>query len=140
DAEDAGEQLEQGRFAGAVGADEAGLVAARDRRAGAFEQGAACDSVGHIGDLEHGRPLIMGGVQAPIAALYNHAMTIANTSGEPRGARDGAPAGAPPESSVAVACLLSLSGGFLDAFTYIGHGGVFANAMTGNVVLMGVKG
>src|ERR1700744_6768357 len=45
----------------------------------------------------------------------------------------------PPESAPAVACLLSLSGGFLDAFTYIGHGGVFANAMTGNVVLLGVS-
>jgi uncharacterized membrane protein YoaK (UPF0700 family) len=45
----------------------------------------------------------------------------------------------PPESAVAIACLLSLSGGFLDAFTYIGHGAVFANAMSGNVVLMGVK-
>jgi uncharacterized membrane protein YoaK (UPF0700 family) len=44
-----------------------------------------------------------------------------------------------PESTVLIACLLSLSGGFLDAFTYFGHGGVFANAMTGNVVLMGVK-
>jgi uncharacterized membrane protein YoaK (UPF0700 family) len=30
------------------------------------------------------------------------------------------------------------AGGFLDAFTYIGHGHVFANAMTGNVVLLGV--
>ena len=45
----------------------------------------------------------------------------------------------PRESTVAIACLLSLSGGFLDAFTYIGHGGVFANAMTANVVLLGVK-
>jgi uncharacterized membrane protein YoaK (UPF0700 family) len=44
-----------------------------------------------------------------------------------------------PESTLVVACLLSLSGGFLDAFTYVGHGQVFANAMTGNVVLMGVK-
>jgi len=45
---------------------------------------------------------------------------------------------APPEAELGVACLLSLSGGFLDAFTYIGHGQVFANAMTGNVVLLGV--
>jgi uncharacterized membrane protein YoaK (UPF0700 family) len=30
-------------------------------------------------------------------------------------------------------------GGFLDAFTYIGHGHVFANAMSGNVVLVGVS-
>jgi uncharacterized membrane protein YoaK (UPF0700 family) len=44
-----------------------------------------------------------------------------------------------PESSLRVALLLSLSGGFLDAFTYIGHGHVFANAMTGNVILLGVK-
>lgn len=34
--------------------------------------------------------------------------------------------------------LLSLAGGFLDAFTWVGHGGVFANAQTGNVVLLGV--
>ncbi len=45
----------------------------------------------------------------------------------------------PPESALAVACLLSLSGGFLDAFTYVAHGGVFANAMTGNIILMGVS-
>lgn len=43
-----------------------------------------------------------------------------------------------PESALAVSLLLSASGGFLDAFTYLGHGGVFANAMTGNVVLLGV--
>ncbi len=51
---------------------------------------------------------------------------------------DASPSSPPPESAVAVACLLSLSGGFLDAFTYIGHGQVFANAMTGNVVLLGI--
>jgi uncharacterized membrane protein YoaK (UPF0700 family) len=33
---------------------------------------------------------------------------------------------------------LAIAGGFLDAFTYIAHGGVFANAQTGNVVLLGV--
>lgn len=38
-----------------------------------------------------------------------------------------------------VAVLLTLSGGFLDAFTYIGHGKVFANSMTGNVVLLAVN-
>ncbi len=35
--------------------------------------------------------------------------------------------------------LLATAGGFLDAFTYFGHGHVFANAMTGNVVLLGVE-
>jgi uncharacterized membrane protein YoaK (UPF0700 family) len=31
-----------------------------------------------------------------------------------------------------------VAGGFLDAFTYLGHGGVFANAQTGNIVLLAV--
>ncbi|HEY8997782.1 MAG TPA: YoaK family protein [Edaphobacter sp.] len=35
--------------------------------------------------------------------------------------------------------LLALAGGFLDGFTYVGHGHVFANAMTGNVVLLGIN-
>ena len=43
-----------------------------------------------------------------------------------------------PEETLRVAVLLSLAGGFLDAFTWVGHGGVFANAQTGNVVLLGV--
>lgn len=42
-----------------------------------------------------------------------------------------------PESTVAAAMLLSFVGGFLDVFTYTGHGGVFANAQTGNVILLG---
>ena len=33
---------------------------------------------------------------------------------------------------------LTLSGGFQDAYTYIGRGQVFANAQTGNIVLLGV--
>lgn len=43
-----------------------------------------------------------------------------------------------PEETAAVAMLLSSAGGFLDAFTWLGHGGVFANAQTGNVVLLGI--
>ena len=34
--------------------------------------------------------------------------------------------------------LLSLAGGFLDAYTYTARGRVFANAQTGNVVLLGL--
>ena len=34
--------------------------------------------------------------------------------------------------------LLALVGGFLDAYTYICRGHVFANAQTGNLVLLGV--
>lgn len=35
--------------------------------------------------------------------------------------------------------ILALAGGFLDAYTYVARGGVFANAETGNIVLMGLK-
>ncbi|KWR91572.1 YoaK family protein [Cupriavidus sp. IDO] len=38
-----------------------------------------------------------------------------------------------------VAILLTLNGGFLDAFTYLGHGNVFANSMTGNIVMLAVN-
>ena len=41
-------------------------------------------------------------------------------------------------NSKEVAALLTLSGGFLDVFTYIGHGKVFANTMTGNVIFLGI--
>jgi uncharacterized membrane protein YoaK (UPF0700 family) len=40
--------------------------------------------------------------------------------------------------SLTNSALLAAVGGFLDGFTYVGHGHVFANAMTGNVVLLGV--
>ncbi len=40
--------------------------------------------------------------------------------------------------SVRLGLLLGMVGGFLDAFTYIAHGGVFSNAQTGNVVLLGI--
>ena len=37
-----------------------------------------------------------------------------------------------------VGLLLTLTGGFLDAYTYLVRGHVFANAQTGNIVMMGV--
>lgn len=40
--------------------------------------------------------------------------------------------------SVLFGAFLSIVGGFLDAYTFIGRGGVFANAQTGNIVLFGV--
>lgn len=45
----------------------------------------------------------------------------------------------PPHERVALAVFLALTGGFLDAYTYLLHGKVFANAQTGNMVLMGVR-
>lgn len=38
-----------------------------------------------------------------------------------------------------VGALLSLVGGYLDTYTYICRDGVFANAQTGNIVLMGLR-
>ena len=49
------------------------------------------------------------------------------------------PAGArrPPLSETfALGALLAAAGGFLDAYTYLLRGGVFANAQTGNIVLL----
>lgn len=36
------------------------------------------------------------------------------------------------------AALITIANGFLDAFTFVGHGGVFANAQSGNVILFGI--
>lgn len=44
----------------------------------------------------------------------------------------------PFHESLTFGVLLAIVGGFLDAYTYIGRGGVFANAQTGNIVLLGV--
>lgn len=43
-----------------------------------------------------------------------------------------------PERSLLVASLLTMSGGFLDAFTWLSLGGVFASSQTGNVVFLGI--
>jgi uncharacterized membrane protein YoaK (UPF0700 family) len=40
--------------------------------------------------------------------------------------------------SFALAVLLTLSGGFMDAYSYIGREHVFANAQTGNILLFGI--
>jgi uncharacterized membrane protein YoaK (UPF0700 family) len=45
----------------------------------------------------------------------------------------------PPEQSLVVASLLSMSGGFLDAFTWLSLGTVFANSQTGNLVFLGMN-
>ena len=41
--------------------------------------------------------------------------------------------------SLRLGIILALVGGFLDAYTYIGEGHVFANAQTGNIVLIAVS-
>lgn len=41
--------------------------------------------------------------------------------------------------SVELGIFLALAGGFMDAYSYICRGGVFANAQTGNILLVGVN-
>jgi uncharacterized membrane protein YoaK (UPF0700 family) len=41
--------------------------------------------------------------------------------------------------SIELAVLLALSGGMMDAYSYLARGGVFANAQTGNMLLLGVN-
>ena len=46
---------------------------------------------------------------------------------------------AQPSESFIIGIILAVSGGFWDAYTYILRGGVFANAETGNIVLLGLN-
>jgi hypothetical protein len=41
--------------------------------------------------------------------------------------------------SVGVSAGLAFVGGYLDGFTFVGHGRIFANAMTGNIVYLGME-
>lgn len=41
--------------------------------------------------------------------------------------------------SFRLGAMLAIAGGILDAYTYLVRGGVFANAQTGNIVLLGVR-
>lgn len=40
--------------------------------------------------------------------------------------------------SIEVGVILAVVGGFMDVYSYMGRGGVFANAQTGNILLVGV--
>lgn len=41
--------------------------------------------------------------------------------------------------SYLVGMLLAIAGGYLDVYTYVCRGGIFANAQTGNIVLLGIS-
>ncbi|MFD9097008.1 YoaK family protein [Streptomyces collinus] len=56
----------------------------------------------------------------------------------PAGVPTGTPAAPATHRSVRLGVLLAAVGGALDAYTFISRGGVFANAQTGNVVLLGI--
>ena len=48
-------------------------------------------------------------------------------------------AGCRPADSLQMGLLLAATGGFLDAYTFVARGRVFANAQTGNLVLLGLR-
>ena len=50
---DAGEDLEQGGFAGAVAADEAGALVGRDEPVGVFKEEFLAEALAGAGELEH---------------------------------------------------------------------------------------
>ena len=41
--------------------------------------------------------------------------------------------------SIKLGVILAIAGGFMDAYSYIGRGKVFANAQTGNILLLGIN-
>ena len=43
------------------------------------------------------------------------------------------------EEKIGIGLLLATIGGFLDAYSYTQRGGVFANAQTGNIVMLGIS-
>lgn len=45
----------------------------------------------------------------------------------------------PMYETLHIGALLTIVGGYFDAYTYITRGGVFANAQTGNIVLLGIS-
>lgn len=45
----------------------------------------------------------------------------------------------PAWESLSLGILLSMAGGFMDAYSYIHRGGVFAYAQTGNILLLGIR-
>ena len=45
----------------------------------------------------------------------------------------------PMSETFPIGILLTIVGGYFDAYTYIARGGVFANAQTGNIVLFGIR-
>ena len=45
----------------------------------------------------------------------------------------------PPHKTLHIGLIMAASGGFIDAYTYITRGGVFAFAQTGNIIFMGIN-
>ena len=41
--------------------------------------------------------------------------------------------------SIELGAIMALAGGFMDAYSYMARGGVFANAQTGNILLCGIR-
>ena len=78
----------------------------------------------------------------PGRVVLNGSQTVTDDARQPREDR-GATISAELEarglrSLLAIACVFAIVGGYTDAYSYLAHGHVFANAQTGNVVFVGV--
>lgn len=71
-----------------------------------------------------------------VAAVVKPGMLTAARNPEGSGASTDLPRG--NSSLLVAACLFTAAGGYLDAYSYLAHGHVFATAQTGNVVLFSV--
>src|SRR5690348_5508785 len=69
----------------------------------------------------------------------NTPLPVSSGISEQRTAARAAAQAIPARNSLRTAVLLVLAGGFWDGFTYLGHGHIFANVMTANMVVLGVK-
>lgn len=69
----------------------------------------------------------------------NSTLSVSAASREQKIPAQAGPLTLAAKNSLPTAALLVLAGGFWDGFTFFGHGHVFANVMTANVVLFGVK-
>jgi uncharacterized membrane protein YoaK (UPF0700 family) len=81
-------------------------------------------------------PITPSPIQAPNDAVSGEPLATATPAAKT------AAAGRPrftAANSLGTAMALSLSAGYLDGFTFVGHGQSFASAMTGNMVLLGVN-
>ncbi|PKW12210.1 Uncharacterized membrane protein YoaK, UPF0700 family [Streptomyces sp. 1222.5] len=111
---------------------------------GATEPGAAAGSDGAMGrrPVEQSGPAATGTDGAAGRGAATGPSPVARPAGGAAGPGAIGPGAAgevlPTDRSVRLGILLALVGGGLDAYTFISRGGVFANAQTGNVVLMGV--
>ncbi len=89
--ERARDELQQGRFAGAVAPDQPGMVAVGQSEADPVQQDAPGDAIGEVGDLQHGGRLLACRGRARHRAIgHSRRGRTSEVAGRPRGVYEGA--------------------------------------------------